>query len=148
MFVPGLDVGKSERYACLLQVHGPGSLTRIGGVKTVANTAKGHEQLVVWLAKSVAVREDLSVVMESTSVYWERGAMTLHDAGYAVSVVNAAQIKFFAKSTLRRGKTDKLDAEMIARYGAVMQPARWLPPRQIWSNCVRSFTPVAPSWSS
>lgn len=64
MFVLGLDVGKSERYACLLQVHGPGSLTRIGVVKTVANTAKGHEQLLVWLAKSVAVREDLSVVMD------------------------------------------------------------------------------------
>jgi len=128
MFVLGLDVGKSELYACLLQVHGPGSLTLIGVIKAVANTVKGHAQLLAWLTKSVAVREDLSVVMESTSVYWERGAMTLHDAGDGVSVVNAAQIKFFAKSTLRRGKTDKLDAALIARYGAVMQPARWLPP--------------------
>ncbi len=128
MFVLGLDVGKSELYACLLQVHGPGSLTLIGVVKAIANTAKGHAQLLAWLTKSVAVREDLSVVMESTSVYWERIAITLHDADCVVSVVNAAQIKSFAKSTLRRRKTDKLDAELIARYGAVMQPARWLPP--------------------
>jgi len=128
MFVLGLDVGKSELYACLLQVQGPGSPTPVGTFKAVANTAKGHEQLCVWLTTSAAIGEDLSVVMESTSVYWERIAITLHDAGCLVSVVNAAQIKFFARSTLRRGKTDKLDAELIARYGAVMQPARWLPP--------------------
>ena len=128
MFVLGLDVGKSELYACLLQVQATGSPTRVGAVKAVANTAHGHKQLLLWLTKSATIGAEFSVVMESTSVYWERIAMTLHEAGYGVSVVNAAQIKFFAKSTLRRGKTDKLDAELIARYGAVMQPARWLPP--------------------
>ncbi|WP_237725061.1 IS110 family transposase [Deinococcus alpinitundrae] len=128
LFVLGLDVGKSERYACLLQVHGPGSLTLIGVVKAGAKTAKGHAQLLAGLTKSVAVRDDLSVVMESTRVSWERGAMTRHDAGDGVSVVNAAQMKFFAKRTLRSGKTDKLDAELIARSGAVMQPVCWLPP--------------------
>ena len=65
--------------------------------------------------------------MESTGVYWERIAVDLHDAGFAVSVVNAAQIKYFAKSLLRRGKTDKMDAELIARYGATMRPACWTP---------------------
>ena len=128
MFVLGLDIGKSEVYARLLQVQAPGTPTPVGVVKAVTNTAKGHEQLLLWLTKAGAVREDLWVVMESTSVYWERIAITLHEAGCIVSVVNAAQIKFFAKSTLRRGKTDKLDAELIARYGVVMQPARWLPP--------------------
>lgn len=128
MFVLGLDVGKSELYACLLQVQAPGSPTRVGAIKVVANTAHGHEQLLLWLTKSATVGTDLSVVMESTSVYWERIAMTLHEAGCTIRVVNAAQINFFAKSTLRRGKTDKLDAELIARYGAVMQPARWLFP--------------------
>ncbi|WP_245557682.1 IS110 family transposase [Deinococcus peraridilitoris] len=65
--------------------------------------------------------------MEATGVYWERVAVTLHDQGYTVCVVNPAQIKFFAKSTLRRGKTDTMDAEIIARYGATMHPAPWHP---------------------
>ncbi|WP_245557912.1 IS110 family transposase [Deinococcus apachensis] len=104
MFVLGLDVGKTELYACLLRVQSPESPTQVGAVKAVANTARGHEQLLVWLTKSATVDEELSVVMESTRVYWERMAMTLHDAGCAVSVVKAAQIKDFAKSTLRRGK--------------------------------------------
>ncbi len=41
--------------------------------------------------------------------------------------MNGAQIKYFAKSLLSRGKTDKMDAELIARYGATMRPARWMP---------------------
>ncbi|WP_083939285.1 IS110 family transposase [Deinococcus apachensis] len=104
MWVLGLDVGKSELYACLLWVQSPGSSTTIGAVKAMANTTQGHEQLLVWLTKSATVGEELLVVMESTSVYWERIAMTLHDAGDVVSVVNAAQIKSSAKSTLRWGK--------------------------------------------
>lgn len=51
-----------------------------------------------------------------------------HDLGCTVSVVNPAQIKFFAKSTLRRGKTDAMDAEIIARFGLIMQPSAWQPP--------------------
>lgn len=68
-----------------------------------------------------------SVVMEATGVYWEGVAAALYAAVFAVSVVNAAQIKFFARSTLRRGKTDTMDAEIIARYGVTMHPARWIP---------------------
>ena len=128
MFVLGLDVSKSELYARLLQIPEPGKIVSLGTVRSVPNTAKGHEQLLAWLTKSGAGGEATSVVMESTSVYWERVAMTLYEAGCRASVVNAAQIKFFAKSTLRRGKTDKLDADLIARFGAVMHPACWMPP--------------------
>lgn len=39
-----------------------------------------------------------------------------------------AQIKLFARSVLRRGKTDTMDAEIIARYGLVMQTSLWEPP--------------------
>ncbi len=127
MFVLGVDVGKSELYARLLQIPEPGKAIPLGTVRSVPNTVKGHEQLLAWLKKFTS-GEEVSVVMESTSVYWERVAITLHELGCRVSVVNPAQIKFFAKSTLRRGKTDKLDAELIARYGAVMHPARWMPP--------------------
>jgi len=124
----GLDVGKSELYARLLQIPEPGEIVSLGTVRSVLDTAKGHEHLLAWLMKSGAGGEGTSVVMGSTSVYWKRVAMTLYEAGCLVSVVNAAQIKFFAKSTLRRGKTDKLDADLIARFGAVMHPACWMPP--------------------
>lgn len=69
MFVLGLDVGKSELYACLLRIQSPESPTRVGVVKAVANTVRGHEQLLLWLTKAAAGEKELSVVMESTSVY-------------------------------------------------------------------------------
>ena len=122
MVVLGIDVGKSELYACLLRP------ALKAARQVVANTAEGHTCLQQWLEVQGVVAEATSVVMEATGVYGERIALKLHRAGYRVSVVNAAQIKFYAKSTLRRGKTDKMDAELIAQYGEKMQPARWTPP--------------------
>lgn len=45
-------------------------------------------------------------------------------------IVNPAQIKFFARSTLRRGKTDATDADLIAYFGLMMRPAAWPPLQQ------------------
>ncbi len=66
--------------------------------------------------------------MEATGVYWESCAQHLHDQGCQVSVENPARIRYFAHSKSRRGKTDAMDAELIARYGATMSPKTWLPP--------------------
>ena len=123
----GLDVGLSDLYARLLDVPPQGAPVALGDVRVFCNSLEGHQALCAWLELHRAVPALTAVVMESTGVYWERIAVCLHTAGFAVSVVNAAQIKYFAKSMLRRGKTDKMDAELIARYGAAMHPARWTP---------------------
>nr|WP_240741124.1 transposase [Deinococcus sp. Arct2-2] len=117
----GIDIGKTELFVCL-----DGDEQK--AAKPCANTAAGHQNLLTWLHKRGAAPQKTQVVMESTSVYWEVLAFTLHDAGFKVSVVNPAKIKFFARSLLRRGKTDTLDAALIAQYGATMRPACWTPP--------------------
>ena len=124
MVVVGIDVGKSELFIHVNRAGAAGHPART----VLANTQEGHTALIEWLTGRKVPLEDTLVVMEATGVYWERVATMLHLAGYQVSVVNAAQIKFFAKSTLRRGKTDKMDAALIAEYGATMRPARWTPP--------------------
>ena len=126
MFVLGIDIGKDDLYVRLLETTVQGSTTK-GQIRVFPNSHVGYQSLRDWLAAEQARPEVTSVVMEATGVYWERVAMALHTALFAVSVVNAAQIKFFARSTLRRGKTDAMDAEIIARYGATMHPARWVP---------------------
>ncbi|WP_084571520.1 IS110 family transposase [Deinococcus misasensis] len=60
--------------------------------------------------------------MEATGVYSQRVAHFLYTSGCRVSVVNAAKINFFARSNLRRGKTDSMDAELIAQYALNMKP--------------------------
>ncbi len=127
MFVLGLDVGLGDLYARLLDMPPQGPPVAVGDVGVFCNSPEGHRVLSAWLQLHSAVPALTAVVMESTDVYWERIAVCLHTAGFAVSVVNGVQINYFAKSMLRRGKTDKMDAELIARYGATMRPARWTP---------------------
>jgi transposase len=129
MLVLGIDVGKRELFACLQNgsTSPPAILGRRG---PVANTAAGLAQLATWVEKQ-AKGDRVQVVMEATNVYWERSAHHFHRVGFQVSVVNPAQIKYFARSVLRCGKTDAMDAEIIARYGLVMRPTTWTPPAQV-----------------
>lgn len=125
MHVLGIDIGSLEYHAHLLDTADP---PRSGAaINAFSNGPKGHQRLVAWLGKHGARAESTLVVLEATGVYWQGCAHHLHRLGFAVSVVNPAQVKFYAKSTLRRGKTDKMDAEMIARYGATMRPKPWEP---------------------
>jgi len=135
MWALGIDVGKDELVVSLQQAHPGGQPQVMAPVPTVANSASGHAKLVRWLYKQLkqlasqnVALADIHVVMEATNVYWEACAHHFYALGCTVSVVNPAQIKFFAKSTLRRGKTDAMDAEIIARFGLIMQPEVWQPP--------------------
>ncbi len=72
------------------------------------------------------------VVLEATSTYWVALAVTLHDAGYCVSVVNPLQAHHFAKAQLRRAKTDPSDAQDLAHLAAKLQPPLWGPPPAVY----------------
>ena len=72
------------------------------------------------------------VVLEATSSYWVALAVTLHNAGYVVSVINPAQAHSYAKSHLRRAKTDALDAQGLTHFAAERQPPPWTPPPAVY----------------
>lgn len=65
--------------------------------------------------------------MEATGIYYEALAEYLVQQGYTVSVVNPWQIKAYADSKLRRHKTDRLDARLIADFCLKEQPRGWQP---------------------
>lgn len=91
------------------------------------NNQEGFEALADWL--NAHGLGELHACMEATNRYWEDLADYLavkHD----VSVVNPMVIKGFAMSQLRRNKTDKLDALVIAEYCLKMQPKLWIAPSQ------------------
>jgi transposase len=95
--------------------------------KVVPNTAAGFAELHAWLAKHDAF--DLHVCMEATGTYWEAVAEFLARLPtITVSVVNPAQIKAFGASQLVRGKTDRIDAKLIAQFCAERRPAAWVAP--------------------
>lgn len=116
----GIDIAKSKFDVCLIKENGSAKH------KVFANTENGFEQLIRWLG-SHQVRH-LHACLEATGSYGEALAMFLFDAGYRVSVVNPAAVKAFAASRLTRTKTDKVDAELIARFCLAQQPEAWTPP--------------------
>ena len=116
----GLDIAKLKFNACL--VTAGGKLRH----KLFPNNAEGFAQLAEWLARQGAARTH--ACMEATGAYGEALALHLHAAGHRVSVINPAAIKAFAASRLSRTKTDKVDAELIARFCLAQQPPAWSPP--------------------
>lgn len=94
--------------------------------RVVANTPRGFEELLAFLDKQGA--SCAHVCMEATGIYWEAVAAFLADRGFAVSVMNPAQIKAFGESNGVRTKTDKVDARVIGEFCADRNPAMWQPP--------------------
>jgi len=118
--VLGVDIAKLKFDVCLIKENGKSKH------KVFTNTTHGFEQLVVWLASHQA--GSLHICLEATGSYGEALALYLFDAGFIVSVVNPAQVKAFAASRLTRTKTDKVDAELIARFCLAHEPQTWQPP--------------------
>lgn len=91
-----------------------------------SNDKEGFRRLAKWLKKHKA--KEAHVCLEATGRYGEAVAMYLHERGYGVSVVNPARIKAYAQSQLRRNKTDRQDAQVIAHFCATQKPHLWTPP--------------------
>lgn len=62
------------------------------------------------------------VVLEATGGFEVTVAAALAAAGLPLAVVNPRQIRDFARATGRLAKTDRLDAEAIARFAEAIQP--------------------------
>ena len=118
--VLGVDIAKLKFDVCLVKEN------QKVKHKVKALTKHGFEQLVAWLASHQV--SSSHVCLEATGSYGEALALHLFDAGHQVSVVNPAAVKAFAASRLTRTKTDKVDAELIARFCLAQQPEAWQPP--------------------
>lgn len=90
------------------------------------NDPEGHRQILDWSKKQA--EEKAHVCMEATGQYGLAAAKYLYSHGYEVSVVNPARIKAYAVSKLKRNKTDKADAKLIAEFCQKEKPDLWTPP--------------------
>lgn len=120
-YILGIDIAKQTFDACLIRPDG--SLRHRTGF---ANSPTGFAHLAAWLTKHGAATTH--ACMEATSTYADALARDLHERAHQVSVVNPARIHDFGKSRLSRTKTDKADAELIARFCHTQAPPLWTPP--------------------
>lgn len=66
-------------------------------------------------------------VMEATGVYHLKLATALYKEGYSVAVVNPFIIKKYAEMLLKRAKTDRNDARLIAQFGFYQEVTLFAP---------------------
>jgi len=114
-----IDVSKAKLDVCLLGETGESAYYQ------VANTASGYALLLAWLQQRSL--EPMPVCMEATGIYSLSPAQYLHQHHYLVSVVNPAPVKAFSAALMKRHKTDKTDALVLARYAAHFSPPLWSP---------------------
>lgn len=95
--------------------------------KRYSNNPKGIQDLVEWLKE---LQPEL-IVLEATGGLELPLVVELAYAKMPVAVVNPRRIREFARSIGQLAKTDKLDAKVIAHFGAATHPeARKLPTQE------------------
>jgi transposase len=131
----GVDIAATPAAVAWQRLDAP--LTR---ALTIAQTPAGSAALQLrLLATGVAPARPL-VVMEAPGSSWITLATSLHQAGYAVSVINPAQAHAFAKALLKRAKTAAIDAQTLAQRAALLQPAPWTPPPAVYHELKQRLT--------
>ena len=66
------------------------------------------------------------IVIEATGRYEMAFALAAFEKELPVSIVRPLLVRQFARAADQLAKTDKIDAQIIARFGAVMEPRRTL----------------------
>jgi transposase len=127
MALLGIDASEDRPDCAVLADEGGRPLGR----RAFPNDAGGTERAAIWAARvSGAAPADTHVILEATAAYHEPVARRLVALGTRVSIVNPAQVRSFAKGLGILGKTDRVDARLLARYGQLVRPKAWRPPAE------------------
>ena len=112
MFYVGIDIAKNKHDLACINETGETVITNF----RFANSCQGFHQLKLKLEQLSPITQDVQIALESTGHYNYNIVTFLRDLGYNVFAYNPLIIKEFAKSqSLRKTKTDRKDALLIAR---------------------------------
>ena len=117
--VAGIDVSKASLDICAA-----------GQTRRFANDATSWRALGAWLRGLEVSR----VVMEATGRYHRRVHQCLHDRGFEIILINPLRARRFAEALGHLAKTDRVDALMLARLGAVLDDLEPVAPQEAFLN--------------
>jgi transposase len=122
--VAAVDVAKDSGVVCTRTPHP----SRPGARRSTVWTVTARKNAVGRLGRQL-IRDGIEMVtLESTSDYWRIWFFVLEACGLSVQLVNAAQ----ARNLPGRPKTDKLDAQWLARLTEMgLLRASFVPPKAI-----------------
>jgi transposase len=101
-----------------------------GQTKQFSNDKTGFAKLIKWVVKFEVER----IVYEATGSYHRCLEDALSVAGLPLVKVNPLQARRFAQACGVRAKTDRVDAQMLARTGIALQPELTAVPSKIQSD--------------
>jgi hypothetical protein len=136
-----VDVSKDKLDACLLQ--SPARTT------TVPNTPAGHAPPSCWLGPATPARSTSALAgrpASSALAGFPRGPPRPRGRSHRSSLLQPLAVARYAQATLRRNKTDRLDAALIADFGRTQEPRPGPRPALPRSSC-RPRAACAASWS-
>ena len=107
--IVGIDVGKSK-----VDVAIAGN----GSVREWDNDEQGRRVLSSWLSEQGVEL----VVLEASGGIEAALVSELVERAIPVAVVNPTRVRAFARAEGQLAKTDRIDAQVIARFGATMKP--------------------------
>jgi transposase len=94
--------------------------------QTIPNTSQALKVLARKLSKHTS-----TIVLEASGGYEQESLTIFHQYQLPVALVNPRQVRQFAQATGRLAKTDRIDAKLIALYGATLKP-RLSKPFEAW----------------
>ena len=106
----GIDVSKGKSTVCFLK---PGGEV----VKTPYDIMHNKEDLAALVESINSFDDEVRIVLEDTGHYHYPVVKFLVDNGMFVSTVNALRMKKYCSQSIRKAKTDRIDAIRIASYG-------------------------------
>lgn len=112
----GIDTSKSKLDVAL---HTNQVVTDLG---QVANQPKGYAQLTRQLADEIGAGKQVHLILEPTGSYHLALVAYAYQQGWVVSLPNPQVVREWAKGQGQRAKTDRIDARLLASYGAKEQP--------------------------
>lgn len=107
----GIDISKETFDACCIN-HKGGKLLSI----STSMNRMGFDELTKQLSLHAISKETVLIGMESTACYHLNLFSFLTSLGYTVVIINPLLISNFVKLQLRKTKTDKKDALVIAQF--------------------------------
>lgn len=105
----GIDISRGKSMVAVLRPFGE-------VVMLPFEVGHSNAELKALAEQLKSIEGETRVVMEHTGRYYEPVANALHNSGLFVSAVNPLLIKEYGGNSLRKVKTDKADAQKIARY--------------------------------
>ena len=110
MICVGVDVSKGKSTVAAIDENGEVFMR----ASEYEHTETGMTKLIQRLKM---LKEEPRIVVENTGYYHWPLVNSLMDDGFFVCVVNSIIVSKFAKVQMRSGKTDRLDAMMLCRFG-------------------------------